>query len=108
MVSGGVGEAGWKEQDPWRHGLNVFDLSALAWSDGYATDKQYETPQVIRDWYDQGYVTGFSGCWNEEELLILTQNRGLDSVNWTNDDVRAMFVNGEYCLASSNLATGDN
>ena len=40
-----------------------------------------------------------------EETLILTTHRGLGGVNWTNDDVRAMFVNGEHFLAFSDLTT---
>lgn len=57
VVSGGVNNDGWEQQDPWRHGLGVWDMSALQWSDGYnASAGDYETPEMIRTWYDEKYV----------------------------------------------------
>lgn len=46
--------------DPWKQGLGVFDMTELEWSDGYRADALvYESPQVVKDWYNEGYVHPF-------------------------------------------------
>lgn len=43
----------WSNPDPWKQGLGIFDLTAMEWSDGYDADAPaYESPQVVKDWYD--------------------------------------------------------
>lgn len=44
--------------DPWRNGLGIFDISAMAWADEYDADAAaYESPGVVREWYSRGYVS---------------------------------------------------
>lgn len=46
--------------DPWKQGLGVFDMTELEWSDGYRADALAdESPQVVKDWYNEGYVHPF-------------------------------------------------
>lgn len=60
LTSGGVsheGEGRWGEDDPWQYALGIFDLTELVWKDEYdAKAEDYETPDMIRDWYDSEYV----------------------------------------------------
>lgn len=45
----------WAKKDPWPQGLGVFDLHSLKWNDRYNPDAApYKTPDVIRNWYDDG------------------------------------------------------
>lgn len=38
--------------DPMAQGLEIFDLTEMAWSDRYDADAApYKTPQVVKDWY---------------------------------------------------------
>lgn len=71
-------------------------MSSLAWSDSYETEKEYETPQMIRDWYDQGYVKRPLKSRKAEDQRMLTHPSGLDGVAWSSDDVRDMFAGREY------------
>lgn len=79
MIStGGVSsEWDWEEQDPWRHSLGVFDMTALEWSDRYDADaNDYETPEMIRDWFNE------NPSWESE-------------MEWDDDDVRSLLMNGK-------------
>jgi hypothetical protein len=41
--------------DPWPQGLNVFDLSTLQWASSFNPDAdEYEPPDFIREWYEDG------------------------------------------------------
>ncbi|KAH8879918.1 hypothetical protein GQ53DRAFT_852983 [Thozetella sp. PMI_491] len=62
-------------QDPWSQGLGVFDLTTLAWTNKYDPDgAAYDSPSIVNDWYGNG---------------------GLDSVSWSSDMVRSLFINSE-------------
>ncbi|KAI4252428.1 MAG: hypothetical protein LQ352_004301 [Teloschistes flavicans] len=40
--------------DPIKHGLQVFDLTEMKWSDRYDADAApYTTPQIVKDWYQK-------------------------------------------------------
>lgn len=63
MVIGGIDNPGPYENvyldvtqhDPFPQGIGVFDVSPLAWADGYEADPlPYQSPQVVKDWYDIG------------------------------------------------------
>ena len=39
-------------QDSATHGLQIFDMTELKWTDGYnANAAPYTTPTIIKDWY---------------------------------------------------------
>lgn len=59
IVVGGVlpsqTATGWLSPDPWKQGINVFDLPTLSWKSSYDPDADaYESPQVVQDWYGNG------------------------------------------------------
>ncbi|KAL8632441.1 hypothetical protein Q9189_001816 [Teloschistes chrysophthalmus] len=57
--------------DPIRHGLQIFDLTAMKWSDRYdANAAPYTTPRVVKDWY---------------------QKNGTSSAQWDDTRVREFF-----------------
>jgi hypothetical protein len=57
IVTGGVGPVvphytAENSCDPWTNDINVFDLSAMRWKDGYEpNDTLDQTPSVVRDWH---------------------------------------------------------
>ncbi|EQB51228.1 kelch repeat protein [Colletotrichum gloeosporioides Cg-14] len=54
----------WFDKDPWAQGLRIFDLTQMRWSDNYnASAAAYESPRVNKD-----------------------------SVGWSSDEVRALFL----------------
>ncbi|KAK4221148.1 kelch repeat-containing protein [Podospora fimiseda] len=68
------------EPDPWKNGLGIFDLTKMRWTDKYDADaEEYESPDVVKQWYDQG---------------------GLESVAWSSADVKSLFID-ESRLKSS-------
>lgn len=58
LSTGGVpssNSSAWAEDDPWPYGLGIFDMTDLEWKDGYDADAgDYETPEIIRNWYSDG------------------------------------------------------
>ncbi|KAH0432819.1 kelch repeat protein [Colletotrichum camelliae] len=74
MISvGGTDGRAWPssltDKDPWPHGIGIFDMTEMRWSDQYnANADAYESPEVIKNWYSQG-------------------NR----VDWSSDEVEALF-----------------
>jgi len=60
------------DPDPWRQGLGVFDMTRMAWSDGYRADAEaYDSPAIVREWYAQG---------------------GLKSVTWASPELERLFT----------------
>lgn len=50
-------DEGWKDKDPWTQGIGILDLPSLTWSSDYnAEAEDYESPKVVKDWYQSGYV----------------------------------------------------
>ncbi|KAK8004360.1 DHA14-like major facilitator [Apiospora arundinis] len=63
-----------KDPDPWKQGLGVLDLTEMVWKSQYDADADpYDTPKMVKEWYAQG---------------------GIDTVKWTNKEIKAMFVPG--------------
>ncbi|KAI7759045.1 hypothetical protein LZL87_010040 [Fusarium oxysporum] len=63
-------DEGWIDKDPWTQGIGILDLPSMAWSSEYDADAEdYESPKVVKDWYQNG-----------------------DEVKWDNDDVAKLFV----------------
>ncbi|KAI0004358.1 hypothetical protein F4779DRAFT_600151 [Xylariaceae sp. FL0662B] len=58
------------EPDEWAQGIGVFDLSTLTWSDHYEPHTTYESPSIVKDWYN---------------------SKNLSDVHWSNDEVKALF-----------------
>lgn len=56
LVSGGISKVwDFKESDPWRHALGVFDMTELKWKDFFdSSPREYESPTVVQDWYKEG------------------------------------------------------
>lgn len=56
LVTGGINkERTWSTSDPWRHSLGIFDMTTLEWSSSFnANADDYESPQVVQDWYNSG------------------------------------------------------
>lgn len=56
LTIGGAEEFGnWQLADPYPQGLGIFDMAELQWKDSYDADAAaYQTPQVIKKWYDDG------------------------------------------------------
>ncbi|KEY72896.1 hypothetical protein S7711_06727 [Stachybotrys chartarum IBT 7711] len=81
----------WNYLDPWAHGMGVFDTTELRWKDSYDADAaEYEPAQMVQDWYNEG---------------------GLESVSWSSDEVRAMFVesgDGDNTDGGSGNGSGNN
>jgi hypothetical protein len=65
----------WGEDDLWPYTLGLFDMTDLKWKAEYDPEAEtYETPKMIRDWYD---------------------DNGMDSVSWTSDSVESLFTKGK-------------
>lgn len=42
------------------YGVGIFDLTELQWTDAYDADADdYESPEEIREWYNNGFVTWY-------------------------------------------------
>ncbi|KAH8664155.1 hypothetical protein BX600DRAFT_436717 [Xylariales sp. PMI_506] len=62
------------DPDPWSQGLGIFNMTAMSWAAGYDPDApDYDSPQIVKDWYDQG---------------------GLDAVVWASDEIKGLFIEG--------------
>ena len=58
-------------KDPWTRSIGILDMTTMDWTDGYDPDAGgYESPAVVRQWYDQG---------------------GLESVEWDSKEVETLF-----------------
>ena len=46
--------------DSWHQGIGIFDLPSLTWSDSYnAHAEDYDSPDVVKAWYQEGYEWSF-------------------------------------------------
>jgi hypothetical protein len=71
-VGGGLSAKMYDQEDPWPNAINVFDMNTLQWKDKYDADApDYDSPEVIKNWYNKG---------------------GLKTVNWSSDEVKALFA----------------
>ncbi|KAK4679884.1 hypothetical protein QC764_208130 [Podospora pseudoanserina] len=58
VISVGGTAPGWREPDPAPQGLMVFDMPSMTWRFNYDADAgDYESPQVIKDWYKNGSLS---------------------------------------------------
>ncbi|KAL9583210.1 MAG: hypothetical protein Q9212_002840 [Teloschistes hypoglaucus] len=71
--------------DPIKHGLQIFDLTEMKWSDRYdANAAPYTTPQIVKDWY---------------------RKNGTSSVRWDDTQVRDFFrVSAEPSTSTNNTS----
>lgn len=55
---GGMGKAlSHQERGEWTQGVGVLDLTTMSWADSFdPNSKQYESPQVVKDWYRDKYA----------------------------------------------------
>ena len=56
LSTGGViANEKFNDMDPWPHSIGIFDLTDLVWKSEYDADAgDYQTPDVIKQWYDDG------------------------------------------------------
>ena len=57
MISTGgvIANEKFNDMDPWPHSIGIFDLTDLVWKSEYDADAdEYQTPDVIKQWYDDG------------------------------------------------------
>ncbi|KAK4171211.1 hypothetical protein QBC36DRAFT_340409 [Triangularia setosa] len=67
VVSIGGTAPGWREPDMAPQGLMVFDMSSMTWKYDYdANAGDYESPQVIKDWYKNGSLNNVK--WSSPKL----------------------------------------
>ncbi|KAF2457316.1 hypothetical protein BDY21DRAFT_286425, partial [Lineolata rhizophorae] len=71
VIGGDDGELD-TNRDHITNGLGILDMTEMAWTSGYdANAAEYESPQIVQDWYNQG---------------------GQDAVQWTSSDVEVLFA----------------
>ncbi|KAK8101956.1 hypothetical protein PG999_012330 [Apiospora kogelbergensis] len=64
-----------RDPDPWANGINVLDLTDLAWKSQYdAAAPAYEPPAVVKDWYNAGNQDKVA--WQSETVMKLFQGGG--------------------------------
>ncbi|OAQ61711.1 kelch repeat protein [Pochonia chlamydosporia 170] len=75
LISGGIPlEWDWKPTDPWVSALGIVDMTSLQWSDSYdAKAAEYDSPQKIKDWYNNGNLASVS--WSTPEVKELFSQR---------------------------------
>lgn len=42
----------WASTDPWSNGMNIFDMTAWAWTGSYTPGHTYERPTVVQNHYN--------------------------------------------------------
>ncbi|KAK7518779.1 hypothetical protein IWZ03DRAFT_413746 [Phyllosticta citriasiana] len=73
----------WQDPDPWDNGLGVFDLNNLVWQSSYnASAAAYDTPQVVKEWYNIGGLNNVS--WDSTAMRDLFLSATTDSSGNTN------------------------
>ncbi|KAK7567372.1 hypothetical protein IWX49DRAFT_596709 [Phyllosticta citricarpa] len=73
----------WQDPDPWDNGLGVFDLNNLVWQSSYnASAAAYDTPQVVKEWYNNGGLNTVS--WDSTAMRDLFSSAAIDSSGNTN------------------------
>ncbi|KAF9775284.1 hypothetical protein IL306_006652 [Fusarium sp. DS 682] len=61
-------DEGWRDKDPWTQGIGILDLPSLTWSSEYDADAEdYESPKVVKEWYQSGNKTK----WDNEDVAKL-------------------------------------
>lgn len=54
-TGGNVNGEVFDDMDPWPHSIGIFDLTDLEWKSEYDVNAaDYETPEIIKKWYDDG------------------------------------------------------
>ncbi|KAH6630116.1 hypothetical protein B0J18DRAFT_362725 [Chaetomium sp. MPI-SDFR-AT-0129] len=92
VLSIGGTQTGWEDADPAPQGLALFDMVDWKWKHAYdANAKAYVRAPKIKKWYDDGYVSPPCSVFLLE-VFVFDRLRGLDSVDWSSDEVRKLFV----------------
>lgn len=82
----------WKRVDHWANGVGVLDLPSMTWTNAYnATAAAYDSPPVVQEWYNKAYVVIVTRA---ILLCLLTDSRNLESVVWSSDEVKSVFMAG--------------
>ncbi|KZL86431.1 kelch repeat protein [Colletotrichum incanum] len=65
------------EKDPFPQGLGIFDITELQWKDEYdSTAAKYDSPQIIKIWYNAGNLAKVSYDAKVEAFLKTSSNSG--------------------------------
>ncbi|KAK0654526.1 hypothetical protein QBC41DRAFT_287865 [Cercophora samala] len=88
VVSVGGQAPGWEEPDPAPQGLMVFDMPSMTWRFNYDAEAgDYESPQVIKDWYKNGSLNSVK--WSTpklQQVFAPGSSGGIPSPDTTNPD----------------------
>ncbi|OHE98750.1 kelch repeat protein [Colletotrichum orchidophilum] len=70
MAANGNSTIFFNEEDPFRQGVGVFDLTALAWKDQYEpTAATYDSPDAVKAWYNEGNLANVQYSSGVEALI---------------------------------------
>ncbi|CAG9989378.1 unnamed protein product [Clonostachys byssicola] len=87
-VGGGLSAKMYDQEDPWPNAINVFDMNTLQWKDKYDADApDYDSPEVIKNWYNRG---------------------GLKTVNWSSNEVKALFATQSNSTSTNTTNASDS
>lgn len=94
MISiGGNDYPMWGEADELERGIGIFNLTSLEWQTNYVADQEYDSPDIVKEWYSNGYVLRYG--YRRICDAMLTQCSGLEDVVWENNDVKAFFIESD-------------
>ena len=72
----------WSSPDPFPNGMAIMDLTNLTWGGEYDADAdEYKSPDMVREWYDQGNQA--SVTWSSKEVQQLFAVENGEPVNTT-------------------------
>lgn len=55
MISiGGDEDPRWKTTDELERGVGIFNLRSLEWQTSYEADTEYDSPDLVKEWYADG------------------------------------------------------
>ncbi|GME34275.1 putative kelch repeat protein [Neofusicoccum parvum] len=98
LVVGGIGKpwpAGWEDPDPWVRGLGIFDMTQLSWSSGYDADAaEYESPEIVQEWYRNGNYDDGAGLNDEIRTLFATPSSNLESGSSNGNKNNSAIIGG--------------
>lgn len=73
--------------DPWKQGLGIYDMSEMTWKDSYDPDAaDYETPNVVMEWY---------------------RNGGMENISWDSNEVKGLFFNSSSATIGAGVNSTD-
>ena len=79
-IFSGSADSGSEPVDPWPEGIGIFDMTALKFKDSYeANAKQYETPELIKQFYNDTSVNSTPRPWHYIGITNILQEQSVSS-----------------------------